>query len=159
MKHKAELYELVQGIGKITIAFDNKQPLPYYSITIHNADAKIEYFGTKALEFGKSFFEDEVKNVYVTEPIENVIKAAETATNGSIQNGTRKKENKLARYLLAWYLVRFVKVSTSKAGEIINRDHATVLHGMKLIDKHEKYRNDYENDSIRKFKELLKINV
>lgn len=157
MKHKSELFELVQGLGKLTIQFDNKQPLPYYSITIHNADAKIEHFGTKALEYGRAFFEDEIVQGHKIVSIEYLMKVAEDATGGIVYDKTRKEANKLARYFVAWYSVRVIKTSTTRAGELIHRDHATVLHGLKTVEKPDKYKTQYEIDSFNEFKKLVKL--
>ena len=141
MKHKTEINELIPGIGAISVYFDNKQPLPYFKISIHKAEANIEYFGAKALEYGKQFFEENIIVEDKIYDIETVIAAAESSSSGQIKNLTRHKENKIARYLLGWYCVRYLKCSTTKAGEIIGRDHATVIHGMKLIDKKSKYKS------------------
>lgn len=159
MKHKAEQYDLVQGIGKITIVFDNKQPLPYYSITIHNADAKIEYFGAKALELGTEFFKDEEKLKHKPVTIEEAIAAAETATDGKIHDSTRKEENKLARYYVAWYCVRYIKATATRAGKLIRRDHATVLHGLKAVEKDDRYKTQFEIDTFANFKKQIKLYV
>ena len=157
MKHKTEINELIPGIGAISVFFDNKQPLPFFKISIHKAEANIEYFGAKALEYGKQFFEESVIVEQKIHDIETVISAAESSSGGKIKDLTRRKENKMARYLLCWYCVRYLKCSTTKAGEIIGRDHATVLHGMKLIDKKPKNRSEYENETIIKFKTTLDI--
>lgn len=158
MKHKTEVNELIPGLGIISVFFDNKQPLPYYKIEIHKAEATIEYFGAKALEFGKTFFEEiPEKSIEKFHTIETVIEAAEAASGGKIKILTRHKEHKLARYLVAWYCVRYLGCSQEKAGQIICRDHATVIHGMKFIDKKPKYRSEYENETILKFKTILDL--
>ena len=158
MKHKSELFELVQGLGKITIQFDNKQPLPYYSIIIHNANVKIEHFGIKALEYGKAFFEDkQIIEGHRIVTVEDAMKAAEDATGGVIYDSTRKEENKLARYYLSWYMVRYLKTTLNIAGKLIHRDHATVMHGIKAVEMPDKYKTQYEIDSFDKFKKIIKL--
>lgn len=158
MKHKSELFELVQGLGKITIQFDNKQPLPYYSIIIHNANVKIEYFGTKALEYGKAFFEDkQIIEGHRIVTVEDAMKAAEDATGGVIYDSTRKEENKLARYYVAWYCVRYIKTTATMAGKLIRRDHATVLHGLKAVEKDDRYKTHFEIDTFENFKKQIKL--
>ena len=43
--------------------------------------------------------------------------------------GARKRENVTARQTTAYLLTNFCKFTLSDAGRVINRDHASVLHG------------------------------
>lgn len=155
MKHKTEFDDLIPGIGLIKVTFDNKSPMAYYSIEIEKTQSKIEFFGEDATEFGLKLFNVENYNQSKIS-IETVKKFANESTGGNWETKTRHEENKLSRYFIAWYLVRHCKYSLSQAGILIgNYDHATILHGLKALERQEKYKSEYEIESFKKFKQLL----
>lgn len=155
MKHKTEFDDLIPGIGLIKVTFDNKTPIAYYSIEIQKTQSKIEFLGEKATELGLKLFNSEnYKPPKI--PLEKVRKFANESTGGNWETKTRHEENKLSRYFIAWYLVRHCKYSLSQAGILIgNYDHATVLHGLKELEKPDKYKSEYEIESFKKFKQFL----
>lgn len=157
MKHKTEFEDLIPGLGLIKVTFDYKNPMSYYSIEIHKTQTKIEYCGEKAIEYGLKLFNN--KNYKPRKiAIETVKKFANEATGGDWLKKTRHQENKISRYFIAWYLVRFAKTTLSSAGKQIgDYDHATVLHGLKAIEKPDKYKSEYEKESFNKFKQLLNL--
>ena len=157
MKHKTEFDDLIPGIGLIKVTFDNKSPMAYYSIEIEKTQSKIVFFGEDATEFGLKLFNVENYNQSKIS-IETVKKFANESTGGNWETKTRHEENKLSRYFIAWYLVRFAKTTLSVAGKQIGGyDHATVLHGLKAIERPNKYKSEYEIESFRKFKQLLNL--
>ena len=157
MKHKTKFEDLIPGLGLIKVTFDYKNPISYYSIEIQKTQTKIEYCGEQAIQHGKKLFNDEnYKPRKIA--IETVKKFANEATGGNWENKTRHQENKLSRYFIAWYLVRFAKTTLSVAGKQIGGyDHATILHGLKSVERPNKYKSEYEIESFRKFKQLLNL--
>lgn len=155
MKHKTEIDNLIPGLGKITVTFDNDSTIPKYTISIHKLLNKIEIIGPYAIEHGKKLFGEESKFV---QPVDKVIEIAQQVTGGNIEIVTkrRKEKDKLASYLIAWYLMRSGNTLKS-AAEVINRSHAMVLHATELIEKEPKYRSKYENETILKFKTILDL--
>lgn len=157
MKYKTEFDDLIPGIGPVKVTFDHKNPISYYSIEIHKTQTKIEYCGEKAIEYGLKLFNDQNYRPRKL-PIEIVKKFANEATGGDWEIKSRHQENKQARYFIAWYLVRFSKTTLSSAGKQIGcYDHATVLYGLKALEKHDKYKSEYEKESFLKFKQLLNL--
>mgnify|MGYP001051670820 CR=1 FL=1 len=47
---------------------------------------------------------------------------------------SRKREIVEARYLAMWFMVRDFKMTLAQAGFEFRKDHATVLHGVRLVD-------------------------
>lgn len=157
MKQKTEFEDLIPGLGLIKVTFDYKNPISYYSIEIQKTQTKIEYCGERAIEYGEKLFYDKSYKKHKIS-IETVKKFANEAAGGDWEKKRRITEHKQARYLIAWYLVRFSKTTLSVAGKQIGGyDHATVLHGLKAIEKPDKYKSEYEIESFHKFKQLLNL--
>lgn len=49
----------------------------------------------------------------------------------SLWSKTRKREVVHARFMCYWYLYNSTELTLSAIGKMFNRDHATVLHGLK----------------------------
>lgn len=52
----------------------------------------------------------------------------------SLRCKTRKERIVKARQIIMWYLQRYKKWSSSQAGEIFAKDHATAYHALGVID-------------------------
>lgn len=158
-KYATEYDDVLPGIGKIIIQWDNNHKMPKYTITIPKADASIQIMGSRAIEFGKRIFVNEEQPTVkkVNSFLSDIVNYANFATGGDAYCTTREQPNKLARYLIVWYLHTKKDYTLRQASSVVNINYTTVIHGIKLIEKDEKFRSDYENESIRKFKELLKI--
>lgn len=51
---------------------------------------------------------------------------------------TRRRPNPYGRAIIANYLVRRLGMSTTKAGQLIHKDHATVMHLLDMYDDAER---------------------
>jgi hypothetical protein len=152
-----EYENLLPGLGNIKVIFGLKKYNPYYSIEIAKNKTKIEYFGEQAVVLGNEIFNNNnYKPKIIT--IDKLKEYANESTGGDWAIKTRKQENKLSRYLILWYLVRFGKKTLSLSAKIIgDYDHATAIHGIKSIEKSDKYKSAYEKESLNKFKQLLTL--
>jgi hypothetical protein len=152
-----EYENLLPGLGNIKVIFGLKKTNPYYSIEIAKNKTKIEYFGEQAAVLGNEIFNNNgYKHKFVS--IDILKEYANESTGGNWAIKTRKQENKLSRYLILWYLVRFEKKTLCLASKIIgDYNHATAIHGLKSIEKPDKYKSAYEKESLNKFKQLLTL--
>ncbi len=70
-----------------------------------------------------------------------------------------------ARYLAMWYMVTEMNVSYRIAGAYFNRDHATAIHGVKIINKEDRFLKPQEKKwksvflSVAEAKNLLQRNT
>lgn len=77
---------------------------------------------------------------------------------------TRKYDYVIRRQILTFILITKVKgITTIQAGELLKKDHSTIVYSVKKINNLI-YINDKEtvsllNDSLNKFKELIKNNL
>jgi len=76
-----------------------------------------------------------------------------------INLGTKTKETEyvFARYLYFFALKHLTKLSTTAIGHKLNRDHATVLHGIKRIKEMRVYGTAKEKKVIIKLKNEMKL--
>ena len=62
----------------------------------------------------------------------------------SLKSKTREREVAVARQFYFKRAKQFTKASLKMIGELVNRDHATVLHGIKVVDECPSIRDTYE---------------
>lgn len=158
-KYATEYDEVLPGMGKIIIQWDNNHKMPKYTITIPKADASIQIMGSRAIEFGKRIFENDEQPVVeeINTDISEIVNAANAATGGDAYCMNRQQPNKLARYLVTWHLHVNKGLTLRQSGEKVNIHYTTVIHGVKILKEEPRFRSDYENDAIQKFKDILKI--
>lgn len=87
-----------------------------------------------------------------------VIKAAKSRFGVNVLEKTRKRETCDARQLVCYILRTNTELSTTKIGELLNINHATVLHSVTqtetLLKSDKKYRRKYQ-PFVDEFKDKL----
>ena len=68
---------------------------------------------------------------------------------------TRKEEVVFARYLIFWYLNKYMKYSFDKSGKLLDKDHATAIHGVRIIDSDPKFLKEYQRIWRKQFMNKL----
>ena len=72
--------------------------------------------------------------------IDFILSVIESETGLNVLNPTRKRQYVDARAMACFIMSRKLNLTLSQIGEILNKNHATVLHSLKLFD------NLYETD-------------
>jgi hypothetical protein len=67
-----------------------------------------------------------------------------------VKSRSRKKEFVVIRSIIFYRLVKYYKYTTGKAGKYFFRDHATVIHSLKKVEKYflNDYLNIFQNDVV-----------
>jgi chromosomal replication initiation ATPase DnaA len=60
-----------------------------------------------------------------------------------IKDGTRKREIVEARFFYCYRARRYTKHTFESIGRLINRDHASVLHGIRMVDECKEIKDRY----------------
>jgi chromosomal replication initiation ATPase DnaA len=68
---------------------------------------------------------------------------------------SQKQKHVHQRHYLFYLLRERVGMTQEAIGELFNRDHATVLHGVKMHKTREEMKDPYMNRDIAQYKELL----
>jgi hypothetical protein len=74
---------------------------------------------------------------------------------------TNKAEIVFARYMASWYLYNYCQYNFHGIGKIFGKDHSTILHGVKLINRgyeDEKFFQPHERNYMKRFLHLLEVN-
>ncbi|OGJ89861.1 MAG: hypothetical protein A2487_19195 [Candidatus Raymondbacteria bacterium RifOxyC12_full_50_8] len=108
----------------------------------------------KAIEILSFKNRDENKKIYVEEVIETVAKYYKT-TPEKIINGTREKENVVPRQMAMYLSRKLTNASLKGIGKIFLKDHSTVVHGCKNIEKIMAENQLIKNDMAFITKELI----
>lgn len=93
--------------------------------------------------------------------------AAEVCGTDPIEMKQKIKTDNVAfaRYLAMWYMVTEMDMSYRLAGAYFNRDHATAIHGKKIIDKKDQFLSPQQRKwksvflSVAEAKNLLQRNT
>lgn len=72
-----------------------------------------------------------------------------------ISKNTRKREYVEARCLYYKLAKEYTKLTLERIGAVLNRDHATVLHGLKNVWDHALVTNEDVYDTYYKFKDMM----
>ena len=103
---------------------------------------KINYWVYPAV-YGIS--EDEIFNRIFTSWETNLIE---------VQSRKRNRNIVEARAILGWYYVKRKKLTLSNAGLMVNKDHATIIHYIKMLDNLLHFDKDFKD----KFLTIFHIN-
>jgi len=95
-------------------------------------------------------------NVFCLSEPQVVSKVCELFQTDVLELRSKKRNRNLVegRALLSWYYVRKEKYPLAKAGLQINRDHASVIHCLKLVDSLLEYNKEFK----LKFEQLFLTN-
>ena len=69
---------------------------------------------------------------------------------------SQKQKHVHQRHYLFYLLKERVGMTLESIGELFNRDHATVIHGIKMYKTREELKDPYMNRDIAEYKEFLK---
>jgi len=115
---------------------------------------KVDIDYAKSVEILNFKGEIEKKTIYVEEIIEKVSEHFKL-TKDKIIKGTREKEIVIPRQI-AMYLSRKLTDSSLKSiGKIFGKDHSTIIHGHKSVERLIKENNQLKNDVYRVTKQLI----
>jgi len=122
------------GIGDIVYKYDIK--VKDISVQVGNGDIKL-------------FTGDYAKRIAYKinrESVEDVINKAKQLSSDAcgiqffrLHENSRNLEIVFARYLIFWYANSFLGFSLKQSGNIFFKDHATALHGIRVIKTDDKY--------------------
>lgn len=62
---------------------------------------------------------------------------------------SRKQDVVYTRMTIAYFLRQYTKLSTTEIGNLINRDHATIIHYLKAYDSEFRFNKDFRNFAER----------
>lgn len=128
------------GLGNISYnyTYDNNRHL--LIIRLHSVDKDIEYVGNKAKNVYYKMINDTHK-----ETINLVTRLACDAVGIPlirIKEKSRKQEVVWARNMIFWYVNKYLHYSLALAGQLFDKDHATVIHGIREFNKPDKYQKE-----------------
>ena len=128
------------GVGNISYnyTYDNNRHL--LIIRLHSVDKDIEYVGNKAKNVYYKMINDTHK-----ETINLVTRLACDAVGIPlirIKEKSRKQEVVWARNMIFWYVNKYLRYSLAVTGQLFDRDHATVIHGIREFNKPDKYQKE-----------------
>lgn len=142
------IYELVDS--SLFLCF------PYRGIRVHvesGVEAHRRYTEIKYKEENRAFYITHLASeICGTDPME-------------MKQKIRTDNVVFARYLAMWYMVTEMEMSYRLAGAYFNRDHATAIHGKKIIDKEDRFLKPQEKKwksvflSVAESKNLLQRNT
>jgi chromosomal replication initiator protein len=115
-------------------------------------DVDIDY--AKAVEVLNFKNKDDNKKIYVEEVIEKVAKYYKTSPE-KIINGSREKENIIPRQMAMYVSRKLTSASLKSIGKIFLKDHSTVVHGCKNMERILRENISIKNDMNFISKELL----
>ena len=72
-----------------------------------------------------------------------------------IKEKSRNKEIVFARYLVIWYVKKYMEYSFAQAGSIFGKNHCTAIHGFRTIDNDPKFLNEEQKVWRRAFMNKL----
>lgn len=128
------------GSGKISYTYTASNGTHRLVIYWHLLDKEIVYTGIKA----KNIYHRMINDTHI-ETL-NLIKRLACDSVGipliRINEKTRKKEVVFARYMVFWYVTKYLKYSFAIAGLLFEKNHDTALHGVREFNKESKYLNE-----------------
>jgi len=128
------------GIGKIRYKYVSNNSHHTLTITIPLVDKVIEYTGTKA----KNVYYKIINDTHLDTV--NLIKRIACDSVGipiiRLKEKSRKQEVVWARNLVFWYVNKYLRYSLSVSGQLFGMNHATVIHGIREINKENKYQKE-----------------
>ena len=120
--------------------------LTNHAITIENAKSMIVGF-------------DEIKIRNKPEPslVLPAVAAATGVTEDEIRSNSRSEKTVLARRISCFILNRDLNLTTTASGSILNKNHASVINGVKYIEN--QIKKDFKlRHNLQKVRNTLKIN-
>ena len=70
---------------------------------------------------------------------------------------SRKQEVVYTRMTIAYFLRQYTKLSTTEIGNLINRDHSTIVHYLKAYDSEFRFNEEFRNFAERIKEDLQDI--
>lgn len=70
---------------------------------------------------------------------------------------SRKQDVVYTRMTIAYFLRQYTKLSTTEIGNLINRDHTTIIHYLKAYDSEFRFNKDFRNFAERIKEDLQDI--
>lgn len=70
---------------------------------------------------------------------------------------SRKQDVVYTRMTIAYFLRQYTKLSTTEIGNLINRDHTTIIHYLKACDSEFRFNKDFRNFAERIKEDLQDI--
>ena len=64
---------------------------------------------------------------------------------GDVCGRSRKRDVVYTRMTIAYFLRQYTKLSTTEIGNLINRNHATIIHYLKAYDSEFRFNKDFRN--------------
>lgn len=128
------------GVGNITYDYQYGNNRCSLTITFHSLDKVIRYTGKKARLFYFRMINDTHK-----ETIHLVKRLACNAVGiplFRLNDNSRKKETVWARFMVMWYIKKYLNFSYYDSGRVFNKDRGTALHGVREFNKESKYQTD-----------------
>ena len=76
---------------------------------------------------------------------------------GNVCGRSRKQDVVYTRMTIAYFLRQYTKLSMTEIGNLINRDHATIIHYLKACDSEFCFNKDFRNFAERIKEDLQDI--
>lgn len=86
-----------------------------------------------------------------------IIRVNELISNHNLLFNSRKKELVFKRQIIMWYLRINTSLSLSEIGKMLGgKDHATVLHGYKVVKNYLEYKDKYFKEVVDEINQELR---
>jgi len=118
------------GLGSIEYDYQYSSKDKEVIITLLKFGHKFEYKNEQAKKIVSKLLDEDEK-------VKQVKQIAATSCHipeFRLYESSRKKEPVFARYLVFWYATIYTKMSLKDAGLIFAKDHATALHGKRIVE-------------------------